>query len=297
MKLRLETLKETYFWASIFYIIPAAGYVIMDGIVGFYPGTLLKTSSELMFLILAVLYLIDSVLYYICWNKWRSHYRWNVAMWGEILNVAGSVGFVVAATFSFVLIDEVRILEQFGIILISFWLNELGVLLFLIDSLMYYSAFHNVLLQTKKLRTNPDADSNYALLQSLNNDVNINISVGLNGEKEIESNEDGKDDMIKENRKKCCRMIPKDSKWRDFGYLGEFLNVIPSGIYVLGGIYFIVNTTAILSTVDKDKQNINQVIEVIMTLLAQTHFFYFVADIIFLFDSFFYFFAYLVTIE
>jgi hypothetical protein len=86
-----------------------------------------------------------------------------------------------------------------------------------------------------------------------------------------------------------------DSKWRDFNFLGEFFNVLPSAIYVISGLYVIFTAMGLLKYNFGSEDAIyttDLLIESLYTVFDYTQVFYFIADLMFLLDSVFYFLAY-----
>ncbi len=91
-----------------------------------------------------------------------------------------------------------------------------------------------------------------------------------------------------------CSLAP-DSKWRDFNFLGEFFNVLPSAIYVISGMYVIFAAMGLLKYNFNTQETTNKtdlLIESLYTVFDYTQVFYFIADLMFVLDSVFYFLAY-----
>jgi hypothetical protein len=86
------TLKDVYFWASLFYVIPSIGYVVCHLVEYFDPTSFGGTVSHTVYFVLSILYLIDSVLYYESWRKWRSHKVRKIPRCTRKLLTIGSIG-------------------------------------------------------------------------------------------------------------------------------------------------------------------------------------------------------------
>ena len=72
-KISKGTLNDVYFWASLFYVLPAIGYVVCHVVNFLVPSYFGGITYNTVYFLLSVLYLIDSVLYYESWRQWRSH--------------------------------------------------------------------------------------------------------------------------------------------------------------------------------------------------------------------------------
>ena len=64
-------------------------------------------------------------------------------MWGEVLNIVASIGFVISSGLYYLTDIQAPVMEQFAIIFAVYWISEVSFAIFFLSSLMYYSAWRN----------------------------------------------------------------------------------------------------------------------------------------------------------
>jgi hypothetical protein len=199
-------------------------------------------------------------------------------MWGEVLNIVASIGFVVSSGLYYMTDVQAPLIEQFATIFAVYWISEVSFAIFFLSSLMYYSAWRNARIQAKEKKQS-DEETGYKLMESLHGDSRTSTT---------------SDPARSRKLSPRCSLAP-DSKWRDFNFLGEFFNVLPSAIYVISGLYVIFTAMGLLKYNFGSEDAIyttDLLIESLYTVFDYTQVFYFIADLMFLLDSVFYFLAY-----
>eukprot|EP00808_Paulinella_micropora_P030092 g27911.t1 len=135
-------LNDPGFWASLINIFASTGYVVAD----ILSATSLDISTEssiTLFITLAVLFLIDALLYMAAWYQ-TSDRSLDFWAYGEVFNIIGSAIFVVSACIPAELLTYNPTYSQMifarSILALT---NVLGMVTFSFDSLFYMTAwFH-----------------------------------------------------------------------------------------------------------------------------------------------------------
>ena len=117
------------FWAAILNVAGSVGYVLADA---FRASLYSKyVFSNVLFIALAVVFVIDALLYLKLWDGAEPPPS-RSALWGEYLNIAGSVGYLVVAVLTFHR-TQTRSLLNFAMV----GLNVVCVCTFVLDAIVY----------------------------------------------------------------------------------------------------------------------------------------------------------------
>eukprot|EP01123_Difflugia_compressa_P011410 TRINITY_DN453_c2_g1_i1.p1 TRINITY_DN453_c2_g1~~TRINITY_DN453_c2_g1_i1.p1 ORF type:complete len:263 (+),score=25.73 TRINITY_DN453_c2_g1_i1:48-836(+) len=137
------------FWytsANIFYILGMVGYVAVN----IYNSTSQEDNTiqpwyNPVYVTLAVVFVVDSILYFIAWgldtNVDKS--KWDSSVWGEILNVFGSILYLISACLLYPASEDSTLTRLQLLSMVLAALNLLACVVFAIDAFIYMAAWWN----------------------------------------------------------------------------------------------------------------------------------------------------------
>lgn len=126
-------LLDAGFWAATLNVVGMCGYVVADGLRGFLAEH--SAATDALYLFLALLFLLDALLYKLSWGGYVPAYAARV---GDFGNILGSAGYVVTALLTY--LDSYFFLSALAI-----FINGGLAWVFFLDALAYAWAYYDAL--------------------------------------------------------------------------------------------------------------------------------------------------------
>ncbi len=143
--------------AWLVYLVGSLGYLVIDGfsMMNYDPG---DTIEQALFTAFASLFVINAGQYLRLWYRWGSR-RPNLELWAELVNVLGSILYLVSAFLFFLYPIDTATLTSRAHATVQSGLNFAGVLLFLLSAAMYNSCFALRRMKQQRRKKSDDGEA------------------------------------------------------------------------------------------------------------------------------------------